>query len=167
MSASAELRADQHPAASERHGAIVAHLAFLLGLHLKRSDGRGRVVVGASVVPDLWADRKLRVPALAITFAPPSNEDAVRDPCVVIEIFSGATEAAARDRVWAYMSIATLGEIILLSDDAIGAEALRRDADGAWAAQPEIIERSGQLTIEGIGFARRLSDVYETTDLRG
>jgi hypothetical protein len=52
----------------------------------------------------------------------------------------------------------------VLRTAAIGAELLRRSADGSWPERPASI-RDGELELESIGFRLRLPDIYRTTRL--
>ncbi len=149
----------------QRHGAIVAHVAFLLALQFKRNEVRGRVAVAAGVVPEQWGDRRTRVFDLAVTLAAPSTTDEVPEPIILIALFSPATETATRDKAYACSTVSSVTEIVLLSTQKISAAILRRDDEGNWPEQPELIGRGARLELKSIGFDRRLYELYETTDL--
>jgi Uma2 family endonuclease len=149
----------------QRHGAIVAHVAFLLSLQFKRNDVPGRVAVAAGVVPEQWGDRRTRVFDLAITLAGPSAADELLKPIILIDLVSPATEDAAREKAWACTTIPSVSEIVLLSTQNIAAEILCRDDEGNWPEQPDQIGRGARLALKSIGFDRRLSELFETSDL--
>ena len=48
--------------------------------------------------------------------------------------------------------------------DKIGAELLRRNADGTWPDRPLSLE-DGELTLESLSFTVPLQDLYRTTRL--
>ena len=66
--------------------------------------------------------------------------------------------------VWAYTSIPSVREILVIRSTAIGAELLRRNADGSWPEQPTTIE-DGDLELDSIGFRVSLAALYRTTRL--
>ena len=56
-------------------------------------------------------------------------------------------------------------EILVLRAATIGAEILRRGADGSWPREPERVTE-GELRFESIGFSVALADIYRRTRLR-
>jgi Uma2 family endonuclease len=150
-----------------RHGSIQAELGALLRNHLRAAGGRCRVIMTPGVVPHLRSDRNMLVPDIGITCSPDSAEAAMPDPLVLIEILSPSNEARTRANVWAYATIPSVSEIILLAGTKICAEVLRRNAQGSWPTLPETIERDERLLIESIGFDIPLRDAYATTALAG
>ena len=55
-------------------------------------------------------------------------------------------------------------EILVLRSATIGAELLRRRADGTWPKKPQTVT-DGDLALESVGFRAPLSDLYQTTRL--
>jgi hypothetical protein len=55
-------------------------------------------------------------------------------------------------------------EILVLRTDRIGAELLRRSADGIWPERPLVIA-DGELTLESIALRLALRAAYATTRL--
>jgi Uma2 family endonuclease len=86
------------------------------------------------------------------------------DPVLSIEILSPRNQAETWANVWAYTTIPSVQEILVLKTAAIGAELLRRNLDGSWPSQPLSIE-TGELTLESIGFGIPLAAAYRTTRL--
>lgn len=58
------------------------------------------------------------------------------EPVVLIEIVSPSNEADTRRNVWAYTSIPSAAEILLLSSTSMSGELLRRNPQGEWAGDP-------------------------------
>jgi Uma2 family endonuclease len=110
--------------------------------------------------------RNMRVPDLAVScaparFAPPAPVD----PVLIVEILSPGNGAETWANVWAYASIPSVQEILILRADAIGGDLLRRGADGAWPDQPASL--SGALELASIGFTVALAELYAGTPLAG
>jgi len=151
----------------DRHASIQAQLAFLLILNAKRGAARYRVATGCGVVPEQWGDRRMRMADVAVTGAAPSSDHALPEPLVLFSIMSPQNEARIHADVWAFVTIPSVVEVVVIDTGRIAAEQWRRGTDGEWPEEPETIERGGRLAIERIGFDRSLHDVYETTDLLG
>jgi len=151
--------------ASENHAAIQAEAAIILGLHLRVHRPVCRVLAAPGVTPRVRATVNERIPDLAITCTPPSGGRTVQEPVVVVEVLSPSNEQLTRANVWAYTSIPSVAEILLLSSTSIEGELWRRGADGAWPSQPQMLDALDPVRLESIGFAERLVSFYRTTSL--
>jgi Uma2 family endonuclease len=151
--------------ASDAHGSIQAQLAFSITGHLRQRPGGCRVVVAPGVVPSVRSAENCLVPDLGVTCAPPANARVMAEPLVLIEILSPSNEAKTRANVWAYTTIASVREIVVIRSESIGAEILRRQPDGTWPARAERIGAEDMLRLESIDFAEPLRAAYRTTAL--
>jgi Uma2 family endonuclease len=89
----------------------------------------------------------------------------VPEPVLLVEILSPSNEAETRANIWAYTTIPSVRELLVVHSTRIEAELLRRNADGSWPEQPEIIGSDGDLSLTRIAFAERLAALYRTTAL--
>jgi Uma2 family endonuclease len=151
--------------ASDPHGSIQACLAYLLFAHLKARGGGCRVVAAPGVVPRVRSAENCLVPDLGVTCAPPSGGRTMPEPVVLIEILSPSNEADTRANVWAYTTIPSVAEILLVRTTSVEAELLRRRPDGSWPEQPDIIDADGVVRLDSIEFAEPLRSAYQTTAL--
>lgn len=150
--------------ASTWHAAITAELTRLLGNHLLGHRGGACRVYGApGVVPRGRSDHNMLVPDLAVACGPPTNDRALRDPLVLIEIMSPSNEAQTRANIWAYLSIPSVTEIVVVGSVAMVAELYRRRPDGSWPEGPEALGGQDRLRLAAIDFAVPLRDLYRTT----
>ncbi len=147
------------------HGSLQGEVARLIGNHLIGTGRACHVVTEAGIVPKLRSNENFRVPDLAVTCAPPSDGVMVPDPVLLIEIMSPNNRAATRANLWAYATIPSVREIVVLQSTRIEAELLRRGEDGNWPAGPEMIASAGVLELRSIGFAAPLASMYRTTYL--
>ena len=89
----------------------------------------------------------------------------VPDPVLLIEVLSPSNERNTRTNVWAYTTIPTVQEILLVRVSRMEAELLRRDADGNWPAKPLILRPDDTLSLESVRFRAPLAALYRTTGL--
>ena len=151
--------------ASDAHGSIQGELARLLINHLAERGSRCRAVVAPGVIPRVRSDRNMLVPDIGITCDPPSGGRALANPVVLIEILSPSNEAETRANVWAYATIPSVVEIVIVNGVRIAAELLRRGPDGAWPGQPEMLGPEDALRLDSIGFAAPLRAAYRTSGI--
>lgn len=151
--------------ASRTHGAIQSELAALIRNHLAERDSPCTIIITPGVIPHVQSETNIRIPDLAVTCSGYEEEEqALTNPVVLVEILSPNNQAETWANVWAYTTIPSVREILVLKTSAIGAELLRRAPDGAWPRQPLTIE-TGELTLESIGFSMPLAAAYRTTRL--
>lgn len=149
---------------SSTHGAIQSEVSRVLGNHLLESPCR--VITTPGVTPHVNAGQNVRIPDLAVTCAPAeADERLLDDPVLLIEILSPGNAAETWANIWAYTSIPSVREILILSSVEIAAELLRREADGAWPPSPTPI-REGEIVLETIGYRGPLAGFYRTSKLR-
>jgi Uma2 family endonuclease len=148
--------------ASGTHGRIRATLARLLGTHLI---GTGcSVVIAPGVVPRVRAEANMRVPDVAVTCeADVQGVHAMTEPVLLVEILSPSNEAETRANVWAYTTIPSVREILLVRSTHIAAELVRREPGGGWPANALPIGEEDRLSLESIGFESLLAAIYEGT----
>ena len=152
--------------ASAAHGIIQARLAFLLNQHMY---ARGSPCIAATepaIVPRVRSRSNIRVPDVAVTCSPvEAGQIALPDPLLVIEILSATNEAETWENVWTYVSIPSVQEVLVLRSALIGADVLRRRADGSWPDEPIQIGRDDTLHLERIGLSCPLAELYMGTYL--
>jgi Uma2 family endonuclease len=153
--------------ANRTHGILRGRLATLINNHLDREQRPCSLVVEPGVVPRLLPDHNVRVPDLAVTCAPYQTEEAVlTDLVLLIEILSPSNQAKTWTNVWAYTSIPSVLEILILRADRIAADLLRRSPQGEWPERPVAITE-GEVVLESIGFRMSLTDLYRGTRFAG
>jgi Uma2 family endonuclease len=89
----------------------------------------------------------------------------MHEPVVLIEILSPTNVSKTLANVRAYTTSPTVAEIVVLRTTSIAAEVLRRQPDGSWPEQPEIVTADRMLGLDSIGFAEPLQSAYRTTGL--
>ena len=152
--------------AKRTHAALQSELGRLIGNHLAARNSMCSVLTTPGVVPKLRSSYNVRIPDLAVTCSDYQIEEAaLADPVLIIEILSPSNQAETWANVWAYASIPSVQEILVLRSIMVGADLLRRRPDGTWPQEPETI-LDGDLVLDSIGFRAPLADIYRTTHLR-
>jgi Uma2 family endonuclease len=151
--------------ANRTHGAIQNELGRLLANHFDERKSPCSVITTPGVIPRVQSETNVRIPDLAVACSGyAAEENALVDPVLLIEILSPSNQAETWANVWAYTTIPSVQEILVLKTASIGSELLRRNKDGSWPSQPLTIE-AGELTLESIGFRFPLAAAYRTTRL--
>ena len=152
--------------ANRTHGTLQGELGSLIRNHLRERGSPCTLVVTPGVVPHVQSSHNMRVPDLAVTCSDyQAEEAALTDPLLIVEILSPSNQAETWANVWAYTTIPSVREIVVLKTVSIGAELLRRRADGTWPREPETVIE-GELRLDSIGLSTSLVDLYRGTRLR-
>ncbi len=152
--------------ASRTHGTLQGELGRVIGNHLRETGSPCTLVVTPGVVPRVQAGHNMRVPDLAVTCSGYEAEEAgLTDPVLIVEILSPSNQAETWANVWAYTTIPSVREIVVLRTVSIGAEVLRRGSDGAWPGKPAALSE-GELALDSIGLRTPLAELYRGTRLR-
>jgi Uma2 family endonuclease len=152
--------------ASTVHGFLQNELGRLIGNHLREAAPGCDVVANPGIVPRLLSEHNVRIPDLAVTCSPlAAGQATLPDPVLLIEILSPSNQAKTWTNVWAYTSIPSVREILVLRADRIAAELLRRSPQGEWPERP-IAMTEGDLVLESIDFRVALADLYARTGLQ-
>jgi len=153
--------------ASRTHGRIQSRLIGLIDAHLMVRGGPCTVITTPGVVPRVRSDSNFRIPDLAVTCSDYDQEETVlTDPVLLVEILSPGNQAETWTNVWAYTTIPSVQEILIVHSTAIRAELLRRDSAGNWPERTLVLE-NGTLDLQSIGFSVDLAALYRGTRLAG
>jgi Uma2 family endonuclease len=152
--------------ANRTHGTFLGELGAMIGNHLLDRASRCSVVMLPGIVPHVRATYNMRVPDLAVTCSDYDVEGtALTDPVLIAEILSPNNQAETWANVWAYATIPSVREILVLRAVTVGADLLRRGPDGSWPREPDVTT-NGDLVLESIGLRTPLADLYRSTRLR-
>ncbi|CBS86271.1 Uma2 family endonuclease [Azospirillum lipoferum] len=152
--------------ASITHGILQSTVARLIGNHLAERAPSCHVVTAPGVQPRVRSSHNLRIPDLGVTCA--ADERGLRtlpDPVLLIEILSPSNEAETWENVWTYTTLPSVSEILVLWTAGIGAELLRRQADGSWPESPLVMVGEDVLSLDSIGYRAPLRALYVGTHL--
>ena len=161
--------ADGEPRAMAPAGTIHAYLQNELGRrignHLRERGGVCEALANPGVTPHLLSAHNVRIPDLGVTCSPLAPGQTLTDPVLLIEILSPSNQAKTWSNVWAYTSIPTVQEILVLHSTRMQAELLRRTQTGGWPEEPEQIT-GGELLLASIDFRVAMTDLYARTGMK-
>lgn len=150
---------------SPLHGVIQNETGSLIRNHLLDRGAPCTVITTPGVIPRFQSDQNFMVPDMAVTC---SHADvtgkAVHEPVLLIEILSPSNHAETWRNVWAYMTIPTLREILVIRTASIGVDLLRRGDDGVWPERPLPIA-DGDVTLSSIGLTLPVAALYRGTGM--
>ncbi len=152
--------------ANRTHGTLLGELGAVIGNHLLDQASRCSAVMLPGIVPHVRATYNMRVPDLAVTCSDYEVEEtALTDPLLIAEILFSNNQTETWANVWAYSTIPSVREILVLQTTTIRADLLHRGPDGTWPREPDVITE-GDLVLESIGLRTPLADLYRSTRLR-
>lgn len=142
------------------HGTIQGELHHQLTVHFRATKRLCRSIIGPGVIPKVNAKRTILVPDLGVICGPRIEARALPNPIVLAEVLSPSNETATRLNVWAYTTIPSMREVLILRSVEIGAEVLRRGQDGSWPDDPDLLGPDDMLRLDSLEFALPLRDLY-------
>lgn len=151
--------------ATDRHGSIQGELARLIGNHLATHRPGCRVVTEPGVIPRTLSGQNWRIPDLGVTCAAPGEAVEIVEPVLLIEILSPNNYAETRANLWAYTTLPSVMDIVVVNIARIEAELLRREPDGSWPKEPTILRDGDTLHLASIEFSGPVRALYRTTSL--
>jgi Uma2 family endonuclease len=147
------------------HNRIAGALAMALSAHILPRRPECLVLAGSGVVPGLSAATNHRLPDLIVTCGPPNGGLSEEAPVLVVEVLSPSNARVTRQNVWAYTTIASVREILLLEGRQIAGELLRRGSDGAWPTEPLRLGDGDTVELASVGLSVPLREIYRATTL--
>ena len=151
--------------ASRTHGIIQGELGALLRNHLVASNSPCQLVTAPGIIPRVRAHNNFRIPDLGVTCTPYRDEEYdVANPVLVVEILSPSNQSETWLNVWAYASVPSVREIVIVNSVEIAVDVLRRDAHGDWPPRSERITE-GDIHFASIAFTVPIEAIYRGTRL--
>ena len=146
---------------SPAHGTLQSRLDRQIGAHLDDLNGPCLILTTPDVVPRVRGSGNMRVPDLAVSCSPP-EQGHISAPVLLVEVLSPGNRAETWGNVWAYTTIPSVRETLIVHSAAVRADVLRRRLDGAWPDNPDIV-LEGDLVLDSIAFRTPLLDLYRYT----
>ena len=149
--------------ASPAHAVIQSNVDRLIGVHLLARGGGCHAASNPGILLGRKEDRNYRIPDLGVTCSPlVRDEPASPNPILLIEILSSGNQTETWMNVWAFTTIPSVREILVIRTDAPGAQVLRRNQHGGWPIVPETID-GASLMLESIDLPMAMNEVYAGT----
>ena len=155
---------------SPEHGTIQSaldrHIGNALDARNKRDGTRCRSLTEAGIPTPLDPKHNWRQADIAATCEPhvPRSRFTTA-PTLLVEILSPEDEAKQRAKLHVYGALPSVREILFVDSRCIRAEVHRRQPDGSWPAEPEIVVGDEPLRLESCGLEVPLSACYPFLNL--
>ena len=147
------------------HGAIQGELRRLIADDLLEKGAPCSVVTAPGVILHVNANKNVRAPDAAVVCGGYVTEEiALTEPVVVLEILSPDDKRRTWANVWSCTTMPSVKEIVVFQSQSIEAKLSRRAPDGRSSKEPETSE-SGDVALESIGVRFPLVSAYRTTRL--
>lgn len=152
--------------ASDAHNTIISRLVVLITRHLDAKRPSCRVVTSPGIQPRVRSEWNFRIPDLGVTCTQNQKGDVMTpDPVLLVEVLSPGNATETWENVMAYTTLPSVQEILIVHSTRIKAELLRRDAQGHWPANPELIEAGAVVALASIEAEFPLIEAYAGTYL--
>lgn len=150
--------------ASSVHSIIQGELTGLIWMARREAGSSFRIMTEGAVIPGLNASMNVRVPDIVVgRQVGERQQQTVPDPFLVIEVLSPGNQDDTRDNVRAYSTLASVQEMVVVHSTRILAEVHRRDASGAWPAEPDYVGPGGRLNLASVSLDCAIEDAYRGT----
>ncbi|WP_207459637.1 Uma2 family endonuclease [Azospirillum sp. SYSU D00513] len=155
---------------SPEHGTIQSaldrHIGNALDARNKRDGMRCRSLTEAGIPTPLDPKHNWRQADIAATCEPhvPGSRFTTA-PTLLVEILSPEDEAKQRAKLHVYGALPSVREILFVDSRCIRAEIHRRQPDGTWPLEPEIVVGDEPLRLESCGLEVPLSACSPFLDL--
>ena len=148
------------------HGLIQGELYALLRNYLRDHHPHCRAIITPGVVPRFRSDTNVRIPDIGVACGPLKGSRILDDPILLAEVLSPSNENETRANAWAYTTIPSVQEILLISSTTVTGELYLRNPDGQWPARPVPLKRGTQLQLSSLrGMTLTFEAIYATSSL--
>ena len=158
------IRAQDVPSAT--HGSVHANVTTAIVNHLRKHRPGCRLIITPGIRPHLNANWNHRIPEMAVTCTP-SKADVrdIENPTLIVEILSPSNRADTWSNVPLYATLPSVLEIVLIESTRVGAQVLRRGANGVWPENPAQIDAVAGIGLDSVGLVMPTVEIYRDTHL--
>ena len=115
------------------------------------------------VAEELW-DRlhsKLGIQSSSLTYSPWPTFD----PVLLVEVLSPGNKAKTWTNIWAYTTIPTVKQLLVVGTTKVDVKLITRQADGTWPDTPESLDRDAVANLDCIKMVLPVAEIYRDTRL--
>jgi Uma2 family endonuclease len=88
------------------------------------------------------------------------------DPILLIEVLSPGNARDTMENIWAYATLPSVEEIVIVQSTKVSAEIFSRSENGDWPSEPVMVDSGATgLQFKSIGADLLLADIYAGTHL--
>lgn len=152
---------------SNAHGAIQSRTSTIIDMHLQKL-GRCIVITTPGVIPKKRSKINQLVPDLGVSCTDqPMTDNTIRNPILLVEILSPSNEGITRGNVYAYQTIPSVQEILVLNSRKVAGTLHRRDGQGEWPDDPDELDAQSTVELRCIDLKIALAAFYGSSGLVG
>ena len=152
---------------SNAHGAIQSRTSTIIDMHLQKL-GRCIVITTPGVIPKKRSRINQLVPDLGVSCADqPMTDNTIRAPILLVEILSPSNEGITRGNVYAYQTIPSVQEILVLNSRKVAGTLHRRGGQGEWPDDPDELDAQSTVELRCIDLKVALAAFYGSSGLVG
>jgi len=143
---------------TKRHNAISLNIAALLRAEVRGTPCRAYI---ADVKVRIEFGNAFYYPDVVVGCDPGDDHELyLARPCLIVEVLSPSTENIdRREKLFAYRSLPSLREYVLVGTEENKVEVFRRDESGEWSLTT--LEMGDTLQLECIAAKISMNDIYE------
>lgn len=91
-------------------------------------------------MPRVNARENFRIPDLGVTCVPDAaRQIATPEPILLVEVLSPSNKSSTWSNIWAFSTIPSLGEVLVVDSVRVEVRVLTREADGTWPDNPTTV----------------------------
>ena len=152
--------------AAPTHSLLQARLTTLLATHLERNKLPCLVGTAPGVIPKVQANANYRIPDVGVFCGRNLDNDRVlENPVLLVEVLSPGNKAKTWTNIWAYTTIASVKQLLVIGSTKVDVKLITRLPDGTWPDTPQSLGREDQAALTCIEMVLPVVDIYRGTRL--
>ena len=152
--------------AAPTHSLLQARIGRLIGNHLDAHGIPCLVGTAPGVIPKVQSNANYRIPDVGVFCGKHLDADRVlENPVLLVEVLSPGNKAKTWTNIWAYTTIPTVKQLLVVGSTKVDVKLITRQADGTWPDTPDALGRDAVANLECIKMVLPVADIYRDTRL--
>ena len=152
--------------AAPTHSLLQARVSRLIGNHLDAKVFPCVVGMAPGVIPKVQSNTNYRIPDIGVFCGRNLDNDKVLgNPVLLIEVLSPGNKAKTWTNIWAYTTIASVRQLLVIGSTKVDVKLITRQTDGTWPDSPQSLGREDQAVLDCIEMVLPVEAIYRGTRL--
>ena len=148
------------------HSILQARITTLLMNHIDARKLPCLVGTAPGVIPRVQSASNFRIPDVGVFCGALLLTDRVMsDPVLLVEVLSPSNKAKTWTNIWAYTTIPSVRQLLVIGSTKIDVKLITRQSDGTWPDTPQALGRDDQVRLDCIEMVLPVVDIYRGTRL--